>query len=243
MSRHARPGTPGKFVRFCVLAAFCGIFLGNPGAGHAQTPESPATYEVRKGDSLFKIARHLLPPKANVWQMVLALYRANPDAFVGGNINQLSVGRVLKIPSPETVAAVDAAQAGREVQALIHRPRVPVPAAPPVPLPPAGEPRPQVPSPAAPRPARPATLSPAEAEASYERGLAAERSGDLAAALKSYLAAGQSGHGKAQKKLGDFYNAGNAVVARDYETALKWYQKARDQGVEIPRPLTPGLRN
>ena len=53
--------------------------------------------------------------------------------------------------------------------------------------------------------------------------------------------AGEAGHPMAQKKLGDFYSAGIVAVPRDYETALKWYQKAREQGVEIPAPpIYPG---
>ena len=61
--------------------------------------------------------------------------------------------------------------------------------------------------------------------------------------MTAYLAAGEAGNGMAQKRLGDIYNTGNAVVRRDYETALKWYQKARAQGIEIPKPITnPGVR-
>ena len=40
--------------------------------------------------------------------MILALYRANPEAFLDGNINQLIVGRVLSIPSADKVMATDA---------------------------------------------------------------------------------------------------------------------------------------
>ena len=74
-----------------------------------------------------------------------------------------------------------------------------------------------------------------------QEGIKFERDGDLQAAMTAYLAAGESGNGMAQKRLGDIYNTGNAAVRRDYETALKWYQKARAQGVEIPKPITnPG---
>jgi pilus assembly protein FimV len=199
------------------------------------TAQAPATYEVARGDTLFRIAGKTRPQGATVFQMIVALYRANPDAFVGGNINQLEVGRVLSIPSGESVMSMDAAQAAAEYRALIAKPLSPVPAAPAAPAAkesPAPRPRPEP-------PAKPsAALTPAQAADRHQQGLQAERSGDTGAAMAAYLAAAESGHGPAQKRLGDIYNTGNALVKRDYETALKWYQKAREQGIEIPRPLT-----
>ncbi|MEF9387835.1 FimV/HubP family polar landmark protein [Ralstonia solanacearum species complex bacterium KE056] len=58
------------------------------------------TYTVRPGDSLSDIASNAAPGQdaASRGQMVLALYRNNPDAFIGGNINRLRVGSVLKMP-------------------------------------------------------------------------------------------------------------------------------------------------
>ena len=67
--------------------------------------------------------------------------------------------------------------------------------------------------------------------------MALERRGDDKGALKAFLEAGESGHGLAQRKLGEIYDTGNAAVERDYETALRWYQKAREQGIEIEKPL------
>ena len=70
-----------------------------------------------------------------------------------------------------------------------------------------------------------------------------ERDGDLKAAMQAYVESGDAGYGIAQKRLGDIYNTGNAVVTRDYETALRWYQKARAQGIDIPKPFTnPGKK-
>jgi FimV-like protein len=201
--------------------------------------------EVGKGDTLYRIAGKVRHPRVTLNQMVLGLYRANPDAFLEGNINQLLIGRTLSIPGAEAVGAVDPAQATQELRALIARPRVPVPPPPPPPPPPKEaappQPRPQPPPKPAPRPS--ATLSPQQAIARYEEGLKHEQGGDVRAAMQAYVAAGEAGYGIAQKRLGDIYNAGNDVVVRDYETALRWYQKARAQGVEIPKPITnPGRR-
>ena len=169
--------------------------------------------------------------------MIVALYRANPDAFHDANINQLVVGKVLSIPPANTVMATDAAQAASEYRALITKPLSPVFPSPAVPaaresVPPSPKPRPEAPA----RP--PAALTPAQAAERHQQGLQAERSGDLRSAMAAYLEAGESGHGPAQKRLGDIYNTGNAIAKRDYETALKWYQKAREHGIEIPKPTT-----
>jgi TPR repeat protein len=81
-------------------------------------------------------------------------------------------------------------------------------------------------------------LSPAEAARRYAHGEELERGGDAQGAFAAYRAAAESGHGLAQKKLGDIYGGSSPVVERDYETSLRWYDRARQQGVEIPQPFT-----
>ena len=71
----------------------------------------------------------------------------------------------------------------------------------------------------------------------YREGLALERRGDHQGALKAFLEAGEAGYGLAQRRLGQIYDTGSPVVKHDYQTSLKWYQKAREQGVEIDKPL------
>jgi len=89
----------------------------------------------------------------------------------------------------------------------------------------------------------PPKLSPAQAEASYHWANVLERRGEWAAAMKAYQNSAENGYGPAQKKLGDIYGTGNSSVQRDYETSLRWYQRAREQGIEIPKPFTyPGVR-
>jgi TPR repeat protein len=84
----------------------------------------------------------------------------------------------------------------------------------------------------------PGNLSPAQARLRHREGLAAERSGDEQGAFQAFRDAAEAGHGPAQLKLGEIYDRGSSAVARDYATALGWYQKARDQGVPVPRPHT-----
>ncbi|MEP6546011.1 MAG: FimV/HubP family polar landmark protein [Gammaproteobacteria bacterium] len=86
-------------------------------AGAASEPTgslSGSTYRVGQGDTLTKVARSLHGSSANIDQTMLAVYRANPDAF-GGNINILRRGSVLRIPGADDIAALNQSEAISEV--------------------------------------------------------------------------------------------------------------------------------
>src|SRR5262249_25365452 len=76
-------------------------------------------YDVKRGDTLGAIARANLPPGVSLNQMMIAIYRAKPDAFLRENINLVRAGRTLTLPSAEELNGVDAAEANRLVQS--HR--------------------------------------------------------------------------------------------------------------------------
>jgi len=80
-------------------------------------PGGAQTYEVRKGDTLGRIARENKSEGVTLYQMLVALYRANPDAFIKNNINLVRAGRILKIPDREAAASVATTDANRLVQA------------------------------------------------------------------------------------------------------------------------------
>ena len=96
----------------------------------AQAQVAPGTYEVKKGEGLYAIGGRIRYEGATRFQIIAAIYRANPDVFPDGNINVLREGQILKLPSREEVAAITPAEASRQYQALIAAP-APVPAAPP----------------------------------------------------------------------------------------------------------------
>jgi pilus assembly protein FimV len=76
-------------------------------------------YDVKRGDTLGAIARANLPAGVSLNQMMIAIYRANPDAFLRENINLVRAGRTLTMPSADELSSVDAQEANRLVQA--HR--------------------------------------------------------------------------------------------------------------------------
>jgi pilus assembly protein FimV len=212
-----------KVLACAVLLAFAGPAQAQP-RPEAQAQAAPAaTYTVRKGDTLFGIARATRHRGVSQYQMVLGIWRANKDAFPGGNIHRMEVGMVLAMPSRETVAAIDAAQARGLVNELLEARTVP----------------PAKPAVAAVKPAVPAIEpeKPGSKDAARRFGIAQslERKGDHAGALAAYLESGEAGYGPAQVRLGQIYDSGSPATRRDYATSIKWYERARQQGMELPK--------
>jgi pilus assembly protein FimV len=72
--------------------------------------------EVRAGDSLGRLAQtQPRPPGVSLDQMVVAIYRANPDAFFDGNMNRLKSGQILAVPDADTITGTNDADAKRVV--------------------------------------------------------------------------------------------------------------------------------
>ncbi|MCR6667348.1 MAG: hypothetical protein NVV69_15330 [Methyloversatilis sp.] len=94
---------PGSSAPRAVAAA--------PAAAPARAPAADGTYEVRRGDTLRRIATENAPSGVSLDQMLVALVRANPDAFDGGNMNRLRAGRILSIPDQSAAEAVSPQEA------------------------------------------------------------------------------------------------------------------------------------
>ncbi len=71
---------------------------------------------VVRGDNLSDIARKIIPDGVNLNQMLVAMYRANREAFIDNNMNLLRVGAMLRIPDGIELTAIDAAEANAEVK-------------------------------------------------------------------------------------------------------------------------------
>ncbi len=74
---------------------------------------------VRAGDTASRIAGQVKPAGVSLDQMLVALLGANPDAFIGNNVNRIRAGAVLNVPdaaaatanTPEQASGIIAAQA------------------------------------------------------------------------------------------------------------------------------------
>ena len=69
---------------------------------------------VQSNETLWKIADRLRPAGISIHQMMVALYKANPDAFLNNDINLLKKGRVLRIPEENEIRSIGRSEAVAE---------------------------------------------------------------------------------------------------------------------------------
>ena len=81
----------------------------------AAPSETARSVVVKSGDTASKIASNGKPAGVSLDQMLVALLRANPDAFVNSNINRIRAGAVVEMPSAEQAQAVSTAAATQTV--------------------------------------------------------------------------------------------------------------------------------
>lgn len=74
-----------------------------PVAQRAPARQAAAEYTVKAGDNLTRIASQVKPVDVSLDMMLVALYRANPEAFSGNNMNRLKSGHILAVPDADTI--------------------------------------------------------------------------------------------------------------------------------------------
>lgn len=99
------------------------LLLTPPKSASAAQPVAPVLpmtatrVNVVRGDTAGQLAMQTLPVNVSLDQMLLALLRSNPDAFVAGNVNRLKAGAVLTMPSADDATSVPRAEARQTILA------------------------------------------------------------------------------------------------------------------------------
>ena len=80
-------------------------------AAEPKRADSAGTRVVQQGDTLRKIAAETKYDGVSLEQMLVGLFRNNPEAFIGNNINRLKAGAILGLPEKSAVESVTEAEA------------------------------------------------------------------------------------------------------------------------------------
>jgi len=89
-----------------------------PAPAEAPPPAAAATsYKVKPGDTLGQIANANKSASVSLDQMLVALLKANPNAFIKNNMNLVLAGATIAIPQDTEARGVDPNDAHREVVA------------------------------------------------------------------------------------------------------------------------------
>ena len=79
-------------------------------------------YHVSRNDTTWGVANTVRPDgSVSMEQVMISLLRANPNAFINQNINNLKAGQILRVPSREEMAAITHAAAVADVRAQTNQ--------------------------------------------------------------------------------------------------------------------------
>lgn len=93
-----------------------------PSAGATGAGSSGEYGPIGRAETLGTIAKQIRPgDQYSLEQVMMALYRANPDAFFDKNINNLRAGAVLRTPTEAAIADVSRSQAVQEAREHYRR--------------------------------------------------------------------------------------------------------------------------
>ena len=81
----------------------------------SQTPSGDKQVTVKPGSNASRIAAANKPANVSLDQMLVALLRANPDAFINSNINRIKSGAVMNMPGAEQALALSTSEATQTV--------------------------------------------------------------------------------------------------------------------------------
>ena len=87
-------------------------------APHTSTRRVPTgAIAVRRGDTMFAISRRHAVDGVSIYQLMMALQRANPQAFIHDNVNLVRAGSSLAVPDINDMLSISDAEARRQFQA------------------------------------------------------------------------------------------------------------------------------
>ncbi len=105
------PGSPGTVITEPPLMP-----VAKPSTTAAAVTAATGQINVKRGDTASELAASKTPEGVSLEQMLVALLRSNPDAFVESNVNRMKAGALLTLPTEQDAKSVSREEARREIQ-------------------------------------------------------------------------------------------------------------------------------
>lgn len=90
--------------------------VAKPSTTSAAATTASGQINVKRGDTASELAVGRIPEGVSLEQMLVALLRSNPDAFVESNVNRMKAGALLTLPTEQEAKAISRDEARREIQ-------------------------------------------------------------------------------------------------------------------------------
>ncbi|PUE57839.1 hypothetical protein B9Z36_08010 [Limnohabitans sp. Rim8] len=87
-----------------------------PVSGGTAAGKTAQHITVKRGDTASELTAGKTPEGVSLEQMLLALLRSNPDAFVESNVNRMKEGALLTLPTEQEAKAVSREEARKAIQ-------------------------------------------------------------------------------------------------------------------------------
>ncbi len=116
----AAPDAGSRSSQSPVLAIQPSAAKKNSAAPAASAQKTGTEHVVKPGDTLSKIAGNYKPDGVSLDQMLVGLYRANPNAFSGKNMNRLRAGQILVVPDADAVKSSAASNTEAHSVVMAH---------------------------------------------------------------------------------------------------------------------------
>lgn len=126
-----RPAAPAPATRATESARPAATSTGSPPVARVEPPSRQAQaaasssaaaagdrqVTVKPGETAGKLAAQNKPEGVSLDQMLLAMQRGNPNAFIGGNVNRIKAGAVVNLPGAEAASVASPAEASQTILA------------------------------------------------------------------------------------------------------------------------------
>lgn len=110
----------GRLIRDFTISLDAPLARSKPPIAPALIGETPTRtiqpITTRRGDTASELVVSQMPQDVSLEQMLLALLRNNPDAFVESNVNRMKEGALLTLPTQQEAQAISRDEARQQIQ-------------------------------------------------------------------------------------------------------------------------------